>query len=120
VKRALTLVAVAGVLGTAACANTFDATRLGVPVSMAAPASEAPAGNRFAVTGRAVYAGWGLFRLHEPSLQRALAGQLAGGQGVADLKIRVRSRWSDILIGGLTLGLVVPRSVTFEGVVTEK
>jgi hypothetical protein len=38
---------------------------------------------------------------------------------VADLRIRVRSRFSDVLITGLTLGLVVPRSVTFEGVVTK-
>jgi hypothetical protein len=48
-----------------------------------------------------------------------LAAQLGGGSGVADLRIRVRSRWSDILITGLTLGLIVPRSVTFEGVVTK-
>ena len=82
--------------------------------------TEPPAGNRFEVTGRAVYGLWGLVRLHEPSLERSLAAQLAGGSGVADLKIKVRSRWSDILISGLTLGLVVPRAVTFEGVVTEK
>jgi len=44
--------------------------------------------------------------------------QLGGGTGVADLKIKVRSRWSDLLITALTAGLVVPRSVTFEGVVT--
>jgi len=107
-------------LSTAACANTFDATRLGVPVTMASPVGQPPAGNRFSVTSRAVYGVWGFFRLYEPSLQRALASQLAGGTGVADLKIKVRSRWSDLLITGLTLGLVVPRAVTFEGVVTEK
>jgi hypothetical protein len=38
---------------------------------------------------------------------------------VADLRIRVRSRWSDVLLTGLTLGLIVPRTVTFEGVVTK-
>lgn len=108
------------VLSTTACVNTFDATKLGVPVTMASPVGETPAGNHFAVTGHAVYGLWGLVPIHEPSLQGALAAQLAGGKGIANLKIRVRSRWSDLLIGGLTLGLVVPRSVTFEGVVTEK
>lgn len=107
-------------LGTVACANTFDATKLGVPVTMAAPVGEVPAGNHFVVTGHAIYGLWGLASIHEPSLQRALAAQLAGGHGVADLRIKVRSRWTDLLITGLTLGLVTPRSVTFEGVVTEK
>jgi hypothetical protein len=64
-----------------------------------------------------VYALWGVARLKEPSLRKALAAQLAGGSGIADLRIRVRSRWSDILVTALTAGLIVPRAVTFEGVV---
>ena len=108
------------ILVLAGCAHSFDTTKLGVPVTMSAPPDQPPQGNRFSVTSRAVYGVWGVFRFKEPSLQRALAGQLAGGRGVANLKIRVRSRWSDVLITGLTLGLVVPRAVTFEGVVTEK
>jgi hypothetical protein len=64
-----------------------------------------------------VYGLWGLAKLKEPSLRKALAAQLGGGSGIADLKIKVRSRWSDILITALTAGLIVPRAVTFEGVV---
>jgi hypothetical protein len=101
------------------CANTFDATTLGVPVTMAAPAGQAAQGDRFRVGGKAVFGFWGVLKFKEPSLRKALAAQLAGGSGVSDLKIRVRSRWSDVLITGLTLGLIVPRSVTFEGVVTK-
>jgi hypothetical protein len=96
---------------------TFDAATLGVPVTLASPAGQPPEGSRFSVTSRAVYALWGLGRLKQPSLRKALAAQLAGGSGVADLKIKVRSRWSDILITALTTGLIVPRAVTFEGVV---
>jgi hypothetical protein len=99
------------------CAMTFDAATLGVPVTLASPAGQPPEGSRFSVTSRAVYALWGLGRLKQPSLRKALAAQLAGGSGVADLKIKVRSRWSDILITALTAGLIVPRAVTFEGVV---
>ena len=62
---------------------------------------------------------WGIVRFKEPSLRKALAGQLGGSSGIADLKIKVRSRWSDLLFTLLTAGLVVPRSVTFEGVVTK-
>jgi hypothetical protein len=96
---------------------TFDAATLGVPVTLASPAGQPPEGSRFSVTSRAVYALWGAARLKQPSLRKALAAQLAGGSGVADLKIKVRSRWSDILITALTAGLIVPRAVTFEGVV---
>jgi hypothetical protein len=96
---------------------TFDAATLGVPVTLASPAGKPPEGSRFSVTSRAVYGLWGLARLKQPSLRKALAAQLAGGSGVADLKIKVRSRWSDILITALTAGLIVPRAVTFEGVV---
>jgi hypothetical protein len=99
------------------CAQTFDATTLGVPVTMAAPAGQPPEGNRFRVSSHAVYAFWGLAKVKDPSLRKALAAQLAGGSGIADLKIKVRSRWSDVLITALTAGLIVPRAVTYEGVV---
>lgn len=99
------------------CAQTFDATTLGVPVTMASPAGQPPEGSRFRVTSRAVYGFWGLAKIKEPSLRKALAAQLAGGSGIADLKIRVRSRLGDLLITALTAGLIVPRAVTYEGVV---
>ena len=101
------------------CAETFDATTLGVPVSLAAPAGQTPEGTRFRVTSHAVYGLWGLATLKQPSLRKTLAAQLAGGNGIADLRIKVRSRWSDMLITALTGGLIVPRAVTFEGVVTK-
>jgi hypothetical protein len=103
----------------AGCAHTFDATTLGVPVTVSSPAGQAVEGDRFSVGSKAVFGFWGVLKFKEPSLRKALAAQLAGGSGVADLKIRVRSRWSDVLITGLTLGLIVPRSVRFEGVVTK-
>jgi hypothetical protein len=42
---------------------------------------------------------------------------LGGGSGIAELRIKVRSRWSDVLVTALTAGLIVPRAVTYEGVV---
>ncbi len=100
-----------------ACSLTFDATRLGVPVTMATEGSAPAEGERFEVTGRAVYALWGLVRVSQPSLRKTLAAQLIDGQAVADLRIRVRSKVGDLLVTGLTLGLVVPRAITYEGVI---
>jgi hypothetical protein len=96
---------------------TLDARALGVPVTMASPAGQPPEGSRFTVTSRSIYAFWGIAKLKEPSLRKALAAQLGGGSRVADLRIKVRSRWSDVLITALTAGLIIPRAVTFEGVV---
>lgn len=105
-------------LALAGCAETFDATTLGVPATLATAADQPPVGARFKITQRSVYGLWGLTTIKSPSLRKALAAQLAGGSGIAGLKIKARSRWSDILITALTAGLIVPRSVTFEGVVT--
>ena len=97
--------------------------KAGSPVALRAPwrsspADQPPVGDRFRVTQRSVYGLWGLATIKSPSLRKALAAQLAGGSGIAGLKIKARNRWSDILITALTAGLIVPRSVTFEGVVT--
>ena len=116
-RRAFALLALVCCLG--GCAQTFDATTLGVPATLASPAGQTPPGDRFAVTSKAVFGLWGIARLKEPSLRKALAAQLVGGGGVADVKIRVRSRWTDVLFTVLTAGLIVPRTVTFEGVVTK-
>lgn len=107
------------VLALAGCAQTFDATTLGVPATLASPAGQPAEGDRFRVNTKAVFGLWGIVRLKEPSLRKALAAQLGGGSGIADVKIKVRSRWSDLLFTVLTAGIIVPRSVTFEGVVTK-
>ena len=101
----------------AGCAQTFDATTLGVPATMAGPAGEAAAGQPYKITTHTVHALWGLVALKKPNLDKALAGQLVGGKSVADLKIRTKSRWLDLLITGLTLGVFAPKTVTYEGIV---
>ncbi|HXE59023.1 MAG TPA: hypothetical protein VNK43_13565 [Gemmatimonadales bacterium] len=114
-RRAAAALVVAALL--AGCAHTFDATALGVRATLASPAGQQPGGTPFRVTSRALFLLWGLVPVSSPSLEKALAGQLVGGREVTDVRIRVRSRWSDVLITGLTLGLVVPRAITVEGVV---
>ena len=108
------------VLLAVGCANTFDATKLGVPATLSSSAAKPAAGTPFSVTSRAVYGLWGLVKFSEPSLRKALAAQLAGATEIADVRIKVRSKFTDLLVTGLTLGLVVPRAVTVEGVVVQK
>jgi len=114
-RRALLAVCLSAAAG--ACALTFDARSLGVPATMAGPVATAAPSDSFRVTQTAVHLFWGLYEVRSPSLQNALAGQLADGRGVANLRIRTHRRWSDLLGSVLSLGLIVPSSVTFEGVV---
>jgi hypothetical protein len=60
---------------------------------------------------------WGLYAARQPNLQNVLAGQLAGGGAIRNLSIRVRRRWSDLLVTALSVGVLNPTSVTFEGVI---
>ena len=114
------LILAALLVGTlTACSQTFDAARLGVPITMAASPDQPLQGTRFEVRSHAVFAFWGLAKIKEPSLRKALAAQLAGGSAVGELRITVHSRFPDVLVTILTAGLLVPRSVTFEGVVVK-
>ncbi len=120
-RRALTFITCATLLSFAqGCALNFDARSLGVDATMASPASAPAEGEEFRVTRSALFMLWGMLPVSRPSLERVLAGQLIGGERVADLRIRVRSRFVDLLLTVLTGGLIVPRSVTFEGVVVER
>jgi len=110
---------VALALSTSGCTMTFDAAHLGVTATMAEPA-QAPPGAAFKVTKHPLYLGWGLFQIGETNLDDLLAGQLGAGGSIAGLKIKVRSTLFGGIITFLTVGLIAPRSVTYEGVVVPK
>jgi hypothetical protein len=99
------------------CALTFDATTLGVPVSMASAASQPAVGDTFHVRSTAVYLFWGALEAHQPSLENTLESQLGPGRAVRDLRIHVSHRLSDLFFTVVTAGIVAPVSVTFDGIV---
>ena len=104
-------------LAVCACAQTFDAVKLGVPVSLADLAQATVQGTAFRVTKHPTFLLWGAVTVSQPNLEDLLAGQTGAGSRIANLRIRMRARWPDLLVTALTLGLVSPRSVTFEGLV---
>ena len=112
----LGLILVASVSG---CAVTLDAPTLGVPVSMSEPAGEEVTGAEFSVTKKAVFLLWGTVGAGNPSLENVLEGQLVDGTEIRNLRIVVRTKFTDILAGLLTGGLILTRSVTFEGTVVQ-
>ena len=104
-------------LASSGCALTLDASHLGVPVSLAGAAERPDSGTPFRVTQHAVYMILGLVQVKQPNLEDVLGSQVGAGARITNLRIKVRSGLGDLLVTGLTLGLVVPRSVTFEGTV---
>lgn len=114
-RTATTVALAVALLGLAGCAMTFDAGTLGANVTVTSPPDSGECTTEFRRSQKAVYLLWGLLPASRPSLERTLAGQVTGTQSVANLRIRVRSRFTDLLITGLTVGLIAPRSVTFEG-----
>ena len=104
--------------GTAGCVTqSFDATSLGVPATMATAPADLPEGKAFRASSHTLHGLFGLISISQANLKKGLSHQLVGGTGVAQLKITTKSRWSDLLITALTLGLIVPRTVTYEGIV---
>ena len=114
-KAALAVALVA----TAGCAQTFDATTLGVPATLAADNVAAPQGTAFKVSAKALWAAWGMVPVNAPSLQKILASQLVGGRSIANIRIKTRTSIFDGIVSLATFGVLVPRSVTYEGVVVE-
>ena len=104
----------------AACSYTLDATRIGVPVTLAEAATAQAQGTPFSVTRKPVYLLWGAFATNPPNLEDELAGQLGAGTALADVRVRVESTPFDVLITALTIGLVTPRTVTIAGVVVQR
>lgn len=111
---------VALALVVAGCAQTYDSVELGVPVTLAEAASAPVAGDTFRVTRHPVWFLWGLVPASHPEIEDVLAGQVGTGARIANMRIRQRMRWSDLLLTVVTLGLASTRSVTFEGVVVPR
>lgn len=105
----------------AGCVQNIDATRIGVPVTLSTGAGTPPppGSEPFTVSGKAVYALWGLTTFSKPDLHNVLAGQLVDGKALIDVKIKIRSTWSDLLVTVLTVGIVTPRTVTASGIVVK-
>lgn len=104
-------------LGLAACTQTFDATSLGVPATMAAPAGDVSPGTAFSVRSHTVHAFLGVLTISQAKMPKSLASELVGGSQISQLKIRTKSRLMDLIVTGITLGLIIPRTVIYEGVI---
>ena len=107
-------------LGATGCALTLDAAHLGVPATLASDAAAPPEGTAFRVQQQAVYGLFGIVQLSHPSLQKALASQLIGGKSIANVRVRVETSFGNLLVTVLPAGLVVPRTVTIQGIVVDR
>ena len=103
-------------MGTA-CVQVYDARTLGARTTLAAPATDQPKGESFKISKTAFFAFWGVATASRPSLERVLASQVSGESEIANLRITEKSRIGDVIVTVLTAGLVVPRTITYDGTV---
>ena len=104
-------------LGATACTQTFDATSLGVPATMASAPGDAAPGKPFTVRAHTVHGLLGIVTLSQANMQKALASELVGGGQITQLRIKTRSKLMDLFVTLITAGMIVPRTVTYQGVV---
>ena len=114
-RIAIRCLLLAVVVASSGCSLTFDATRLGVPVTMAGPPQPNPTGTPFRVKRHPVFLLFGLTKIGNPDLEEVLEGELANGAAVQNLRINVGTSPTDLLFTVITLGVIAPRTVTFEG-----
>jgi hypothetical protein len=105
------------VVCTTACVETFDARTLGTRTSLSARAVEQPQGEAFKITRTTIFLFWGIGAASPPSLDRLLASQITGDAEISNLRVTSRARFSDVLVSVFTAFLVVPRGITYEGVI---
>lgn len=117
--RPIAITATAALVFLTGCAHVFDARTLGANVRVATVPGQTECATPFRRSQKAVFLLWGVVRVTPASLEHALAGQVTGSDEVTNLRIRVRSRFTDLLFTAFTGGLVVPRSVTFEGCIVK-
>ena len=120
IRRLFRAAPLALICAAAGCSYTLDATRLGVPTTLAESATAPPAGTPFKVDRLQLYLFWGAIVGNNPNLEDVLAGQVGTGASLANVRVRVRSTLTDVLITGLTLGVIVPRTMTVEGVIVSR
>jgi len=100
-----------------ACVQVYDARTLGAKTTLSARSAEQPQGEAFKISKTAFFAFWGIATASRPSLERVLSSQVSGESEIANLRITEKSRIGDIIVTVLTAGLVIPRTITFEGVI---
>jgi hypothetical protein len=91
-------------------------TELGASGDVRGVGPDSPQGTR-SRSNDPVFILWGLTAVSRPDAEDVLAGQAGTGARIANLRIKVRTRFPDLLVTVLTFGVFAPRSVTFEGVV---
>ena len=88
------------------CTQTFDATTLGVPVTMGVAAGDTPVGQRFKVSTHTVHGIFGLFTISKAKMDKALATQLAAN-GITSLAIKV---WGKGIYSPVVMKNIMPRT----------
>ena len=101
------------IIGIVGCATLPMESKLDRPVSMT-DMKETPVKN-FSSENKAIWLFWGLISIAVPEVDGVLVPEMAGHNGVQNMKITTESDVIDLIVTIFTDGVVTMRTVTIEG-----
>lgn len=114
-KVLLAITTLAVIIAVAGCATLPMESNLKKPVSMTTIENNPTRTKEFFAEGRAIWLFWGLIDLSLPAFDEVIGPEIADHAGVQNLKITTQSTFIDVVVTGLTDGIVTMRTVTIEG-----
>jgi hypothetical protein len=114
-KRALSALALAGMMLTSAgCAVLRVEADTAKPVLLNNP-ERIPTRSHFHNDGVNVFFLWGLAGNDNRAINDTILRELGDARGIVNLRVVKYSSFLDMLVAGLTAGIIMPKSFTVEG-----
>ena len=114
-KVLVTIVTFALAIAVAGCATLPMESNLKKPMSMTMIEDNPTRTKEFFAEEKAIWLFWGLIDLSLPAFDEVIGPEIADHAGVQNLKITTQSTFIDVVVTGLTDGIVTMRTVTIEG-----
>ena len=112
-KAIATVIIFVFAIGIVGCAAIPMQSNLDKPVSMT-DMNETPVKN-FVSENKAIWLFWGLIPVAVPELDGVIVPEIAGHNGIQNMKITTAYDFIDLVVTALTDGIVTMRTVTVEG-----
>jgi len=112
-KAITTVVFFVLIIGIVGCATLPMESKLDRPVSMT-DMKETPVKN-FTSANKAIWLFWGLIPIALPEVDGVIVPEMAGHNGVQNMKITTEYDIIDLIVTAFTDGIVTMRTVTIEG-----
>jgi hypothetical protein len=114
-KRAISALALTGlILANAGCAVLRAEADTSKPVLLNNP-ERVPTRSHFSTDGVNIFFLWGLAGNENRAINDAILQEIGSARGLVNVRVVTYSSLLDLIVTGLTAGIIVPKSFTIEG-----